>query len=595
MLKIFVQPPDAPNGTPEQYVFSFTAGANARAEADAIKNELSTAIQSAKLTPSAPGGAKESTGEGVSPAMKVATAVSVTGPGRAAWDDDNRLKADVELQQSLLRSDPNLQRMFMESLHSKPETLTSGQFMSHFWSTRIHLLRAHAIERAQTRGSYNVLSTLKPRVEDNVTKMNISKEQIQLIFSQHPLVKRVYDENVPKLTEQQFWSRFFQSRLFKKLRGERVSDADATDAILDKYLKADEQTEREQNTHVPHFIDLAGNEVDHSQRQGNRPDVDMRPTSVPIIKTLNILSERIMSNVGPADPDASSTTAAGVDEETYNQLQLQDLRGDEEQSRLKLNIRDQSRFFAQAKDTKDEETQLFAKQDPAKVINDIRTDLIQTFPDNGSAQLGTLIEPEEENDTDDDEENNTKPKKPKTYHHHHQVGSKPTLQTASTQILTSIRNRREQAEQTTTTSTANTYNLPPPLLDRLTLTHATTTEFLHQFWQTFFSGNPDRAAELASLVESLKRARDRINAVSRDAEAERQTEVERRKAQVLEVFQTTGRKIRVDTAGVGGGEGVVQRLIGPTSYAVEVALGRYRSALEEVRGAETGVGVGVGG
>ncbi|TQB72714.1 RNA polymerase II transcription factor B subunit 1 [Monascus purpureus] len=584
MLRIFVQQPNSPAGaTPEQYVFSFTAGANARKEADAIKDELSAAIQAVKAAAAAAQDIPARTpangnvpGDNVSAAMRVATAVSSTG--QAPWDDDNRLKKDAELQQSLLKSDPNLQRMFMESLRSKPDTLTAAQFMSHFWSTRLHLLRAHAIERTQTRGSYNVLSTLKPRVEDNVTKLNISKEQIQLIFNQHPLVKRVYDENVPKLTEQQFWSRFFQSRLFKKLRGERISEADATDAVLDKYLKDDEQTNRVRDAHVPHFIDLAGNEVNHSQRLGNRPDIDMRPSSVPIIRTLNNLSERIMANVGSADRSTSSAAAPiGMDEETFHELQLRDLRGDQMQSRITLNIRDQSRFFSQAS-AEDEEGQLFAKQDPEKVIHDLRTDLLQTLPDDGSAQLGQLVEPEE--DTDDEENGRSQ---------NQQVGSKASLQRASTQILTAIRDRRAQAERSSTNS--NSYGLSAGLFDRLTLTHATTTEFLHQFWQTFLSGNPDRAGELASLVESLNRAWERIQSVTSDAEAERQVEVERLKGHAREVYEATGRKIRVNFSSIGGGEKVVSQLLGPTSKAIEAALTRYKEALaREVKEAPVGVG-----
>lgn len=572
MLKIFVQPPNA--SAAEQYVFSFTAGSNARPEADAIKDALSSAIQATKAaqppsgaTPTpTPGGTPAPPRDGsMSAAMAMASAVSA-GTGRSAWDDDNRLKTDAELQQSLLRADSNLQRMFFESLSTKPESLTTGQFASQFWSTRLHLLRAHAIERGQMRGSYNVLSTLKPRTEENVTKLNISKEQIQLIFSQHPLVKRVYDENVPKLTEQQFWSRFFQSRLFKKLRGERISESDATDAVLDKYLKEDENV-GQRDAHVPHFLNLAGNEMNHSQRQGNRPDLDMRPSGVdkvPIIRTLNSLSEKIMAGVAPADRDP--TAPVGMDEETFNELQLRDLRGDEEQNRILLNIRDQSRFFTQAKDAAEEQSRLFPQQDPEKVLNGLRTQVQQQLPDDGTAQLGRLVQPDEE----EDEADETRSRQ--------QVGSKVNLQQASTQVLSAIRDRRAQTEGS---STAGTYGLSPPLYDRLTLTHATSTEFLNQFWQAFLSGNADRAGEVASLVESLNRAMERIKAVAADAEAERQKEVERLKQHAREVLEATGRKIRVNLAGVAGGEKVVNQLLGPTIRALEVALNKYKEALAE--------------
>ena len=583
MLKIFVQPPNAT--APEQYVFSFTAKSNARPEADAIKDALSSAIQTAKppaVTPSGtpaptgastPGGGGDEGGEGISAAMAVASAVSSGAEtGRNAWDDDNRLKVDVELQQSLLKSDANLQRMFTESLRTKPEGLMAGKFMSQFWSTRLHLLRAHAIERSQSRGSYNVLSTLKPRTEENVTKLNISKEQIQLIFNQHPLVKRVYDESVPKLSEQQFWSRFFQSRLFKKLRGERISESDATDAVLDKYLTTDENADAERDANVPNFLDLAGNEVNHSQRGGNRPDLDMRPSGVdkvPIIRTLNHLSEKIMANVAPADRDPMAPV--GMDEETFNQLQLQDLRGDEEQNRVLLNIRDQGRFFTQAKEAADEQSRLFAQQDPEKVLRDLRADIQQKLPDDGTAQLGKLVEPDEEDDGDGDDSAAEKRSR-------QQVGSKVNLQQASAQIMGAVRDRRAQTD---VSSTEGTYGLAPGLYDRLALTHATSTEFLHQFWQAFLSGNADRASEVASLVESLNRAMERIKAVATDAEADRQVEVERLKKHAREVLEATGRRIRVNLAGVAGGEKVVNSLLGPTIRALEVALAKYNEALAE--------------
>jgi transcription initiation factor TFIIH subunit 1 len=564
MLKIFVLPPNNPSAAPEQYIFSFTAGANARAEADAIKDALSAAIQAAKSAQATPTPAAASAeGGGMSAAMAMASAVSSAGSGKNWWDDDKRLGTDVELQQSLLKADANLQKMFMESLHTKPDTLSAGQFMSQFWSTRLYLLRAHAIERSQTRGSYNVLSTLKPRTEDNVTKMNISKEQIQLIFNQHPLVKRVYDENVPKLSESQFWSRFFQSRLFKKLRGERITDSDATDAVLDKYLKADEQGNLIREVHVPHFLDLEGNEGNNSQRRGNRPDLDMRPSAVekvPIIRTLNTLSEKIMANVAPADR-AASAPVGKLDDGTYDELQLRDLRGDEAQNRILLNIRDQNRFFSAAKLAEDEQKRSVEQQDPDKILQDLRSTLERNFRDDGSAPLGKLVDPEEDEEEEDSE-----------------TSSRRQRHLASKQILDVIKDRRAQAQ---VSASSDTYGLTAALYDRLTLTHATTTEFLHQFWQAFLSGNPERAGEVASLVESLNRAMDRINAVAHDAEAERQVEVNKVKQHAREVLQATKKKLRVNLDSIPGGEQAVKRLLGPTIRALETALTRYKEALAE--------------
>ncbi|KAJ5848275.1 hypothetical protein N7455_012232 [Penicillium solitum] len=568
MLKIFAQAPDAPpNSTPDQYVFLFTAGANARPQADVIKDTLSARVNTAKAgTPSQTPGPRGSS-EGLSAAMAIANAVTSAGTSKNPLDDENKLRSDIELQQSLLRSDSNLQRMFFEGLHTKPEALSSGSFVSQFWSTRLHLLRAHAIEQGQIRGSYNVLSSLKPRVEDNVTRLNISKEQIQLIFTQHALVKRVYDENVPKLSEQQFWSRFFQSRLFKKLRGERITEADATDAVLDKYLQTNEAAQPDRDTNIHHFLDLAGNEVNHSQRRGNRPDLDMRPSGVdkvPIIRTLNSLSEKIMANVAPADGDMSAPI--GINEEAWKKLQLQDLRGEEEQSRITLNIRDQSRFFTHGQE--EDKTKQFTKQDPDQLLQILRAEINQSLPSQGNTQLGKLVDPGD----DEDEEMEDAPASRRP------VGSSAALHDAFSQILEALRERRAQMNER---AVSETYGLSTALFDRLTLTHATTTEFLHQFWQAFLSGNPDRAGEVASLAESLQRAAERIKAVANDAEAERKVEVDRLKKQARDMYESTGRKIRVNLEGVEGGQKAVHQLLGPTLLALEVASTRYQKELAE--------------
>ncbi|KAI4284089.1 MAG: hypothetical protein L6R35_004988, partial [Caloplaca aegaea] len=344
MLKIFVQAPGIP--APETHVFNFTSPTVARAEADAIRDALSRAIQQAKAevaVPAAPGGSAASA------AMAIASAVSSGPQAGASQDgiyDDARLQSDIVLQQSLLEANPQLSKTFMESLRTKPDSITNTQFTSQFWSSRTHLLRAHAIEKSQTRGSYNVLASIKPETKDNALRLSISKEQIQLIFNQHAVVRRAYDENVPKMNESEFWVKFFQSRLFKKLKGERITEADPRNSVLDKYLDVDDEAERAKRlmaSHVPHIINIEGNEENHSQRKGNKPDFTMRPAAndrVPIIRTLNTLSEKLLSQVAPNDIDPS--LPIGVDEETYNNLALQDLRDNNDDDRIILNIKDHS-------------------------------------------------------------------------------------------------------------------------------------------------------------------------------------------------------------------------------------------------------------
>jgi transcription initiation factor TFIIH subunit 1 len=574
MLKIFTQPPGAGE---EAYIFNFTSSSTAaRAEADAIKDALSNSIQAARADTAVP----VATGAGASSAaMAIASAIS-SGAGSRSWEDNDRLVGDVQLHASLMEQNAGLKTMFRESLRTKPESISVKQFTQQFWSTRVNLLRAHALEKSQSRGSYNVLATMEKAKKEGGSadgpKMTLSREQVQLIFQQYPLVKRAYDENVPKpLNEIDFWSKFFQSRLLKKLRGEKVVETDLLDKVLDKYLNAvDEMDDAREvvNANVPHIIDVEKNEENHSQRKGNQPDFTMRPNSkVPIIRTLNALSEKIMAQVAPIDGDPSQPI--GMDEETFNELQLRDLQGDPEQHRIILNIREQSRFFNDQKADNAAAVENISKQNPKKVMRKLRSDLASLNVDGRGVDLAKKIGWEDDVDSDDEQD------------HAETVGSKTSLAKASAQIVEAIRQRRSQTQELSSLepshSETDTSGLSTAVFDRLALTHATTTEFLHQFWLAFLSGDPDRVNEIASLVESLNRALDRIKAVADDAEADLKKAKEDAIATAKRQYERTQRRPKEGFLdAIPGGAKVVNQMMAPTARAVGVAIAEYQKAMK---------------
>ncbi|KAG4413758.1 hypothetical protein IFR04_013108 [Cadophora malorum] len=568
MLKIFDKSPDAAEAV--THTFLFNSPSNPRAEANAIKEILTTLIAALKAedasVPRANGGGSASA------AMAMAHTVVSKPTGSAGWYDDAQLKVDYQLQESLLKKDLALNRTYMESRRTKPDTITDSQFNRQFWSTRLNLLRAFAVESNQKKGSYNVLSAVKPRQVDGELKLNISAEQVQLIFSQHPLVRRVYDENVPKLKEADFWSRFFVSRLFKKLKGERITEADATDPTFDRYLDIstdDGLDKRLLATHIPNIIDLEGNEENQGgSKSGNRKDVTMWPdsrTKVPIIRTLNSLSEKIMSQVAPSDIDPSAPI--GMDEATYNQLVLRDLQGDPEENRIMLNIKEQSRFFSSEKSELSAEAAMYAKQVPADILFDLQMDVDPEMMDHdaaGGLDLRTAIGVVEDSDSEDED---------KTTSH---VGSKASISDAQRHVLEGIVARRAALEGSAAQSLSG---LSQHIFDRLVLTHTTTTEFLHHFWLVFLSGDADKANELAQLVTSLERAMDRINAVAADAEKEREDAIRIKKEHIKNVYEKTKKKIHWKPESVGGGQKVVMEMMDPTIKTLQKATKEYRRAL----------------
>lgn len=511
-------------------MFHFNSPSKAQAEADMMKDVLANLISTYKASLSTAGTPNAG---GAPAAMAIASAlVSKAKPGAMPWYEDAQLKMDVELQQSLLRKEPALQQTYLEARRMKPDTVTDSQFNTQFWSNRINLLRSHAVEANQARGQYNVLSVFKPQTIDGDLKLSISKDQIKLIFDQHPLVKRVYNENVPKLNEMEFWSRFFLSKLFKKLKGERYPENHLSDQVFDRYLTASMDgnlVDRLQSLHVPHTIDLEGNEENQGgAKSGNRKDWTMRPSDtekVPIVRTLNSLSEKILASVAPSDIDPSAPI--GTDEKTFNELALKDLEGDGEESRIKLNIKEQSSFFSSGEPTLSKEASIYKSQDPVQLISDFKDDMSYAGMKNsaGGLNLRTAIGVDEDSDIENEESGA-------------HVGSTSSRDAAQKQISEGVKQRRSQADDSDDLS-----GLSQMMFDRLVLTNQTTNSFLKSYWSAFLSGDPDRAEELAGLVSTLESSLIRIKAVADDAEKEKAANMEAEKQKIREHFQKTGKRL----------------------------------------------------
>ncbi|KAJ6781077.1 hypothetical protein PWT90_03058 [Aphanocladium album] len=570
MLKIFEQ--GSNGGDPVSYLFHFNTD-EAKKEATSVKDVLSRLLSEARSgDPNVPKPTVSSTPQGTSgtaasasATMALASAVN-TQQSSSRWFDDQQLKNDIELQRSLMKKDLSLNETYMDALSAKPESISVAAFNSQFWSTRTNLLRAHAIESNQKKGPYNVLSTVKPRTVDGEMKLNISVEQVQMIFAQHPLVKRIYNENVPKLSEADFWSRFFLSRLSKKLRGERVTENDTTDAIFDRY-DVNENLQNVQSKimsqQVPHIIDIEANEENQGGfKSGNAKDVEMRPrANIPIVQTLNSLSEKIMANVAPSD--ALNEDAADY----YRELALRDLRGDVQEHRIMLNVKEQNKFFAKHDSSPSSNVKVFAKQNPANVLLKMQGVFKGVLIDtNAGMDLQAAIDFD---DGSDSEEEESKKK---------QSSSRRAIVGAEKDVLNGTLQQRSQ-KYGHASDASTPMGLPAQLVERCTLTHATTVEFLHQFWDAFLSGDPDRAGELQYLAESLKRSTSRIQVVADDAGKEREEIIRKTKQEIRDHFEKTGKKIRWKSDMVGGGRDAVLKMMQPTLEALEKAQADYSRAL----------------
>lgn len=284
---------------------------------------------------------------------------------------DDMLLKNHQLQQKLLLEDKNLRNIFTQSV------INYKLSPNIFWSTRINLLRTYALTINQHRGPYNVLSTIRPvATSDNQVNVNVTRSIIKEIFDTYPIVKKAFDDLVPiKFQEGEFWSRFFNSKLFRRLRGGKINNTNERgDQVLDKYLyinvghpsssgestsdatgKENKEKEPEDND-IPiqnKFIDLQGNEEDNSTKLTTRPDFTMKfeddsrsgnkaeeNEMVILMKNMNKLSSKMISlNQEQKDPHKKQKTVDSENIEEYEQeLNLNDLNDHEDTKFIDLNI-----------------------------------------------------------------------------------------------------------------------------------------------------------------------------------------------------------------------------------------------------------------
>ncbi|KAH8725136.1 hypothetical protein GQ44DRAFT_739917 [Phaeosphaeriaceae sp. PMI808] len=579
-IKIVV-PDTAPQ--PGNFTLTFTSP-TARDDQQTITGLLRKWIEASKAQGAPSPAGPVTSGDGTPAAIAVAQAASAATKGKEESYDDAKLLANLDLQMSLLNTNPALRQRFDRALAEKPDSVSLGQFSNQFWSTRVHMLRSHAIERSQATGTYNVLSVIKSKTVNGALTLSLTKEQIELLFRQHPVVQKAYNENVPQLSESDFWERFFHSRLMKKLKGERIREQDVLDPKLDKYLQYDEAVENSQLLidSIPLFINIEGNEQNHSQKQGNRPDFTMNPANyekAPILRVLNRMSEKMLKDVPYSDADRHAPV--GIDEETYNELQLRDLQRADDDNRIVLQVQDQSRFFSAGQSVQlSTSAATYAKRTPAQALSILQKDfgvIIATQNEAGGTNLQTIIGIDDDSSSDEEGAASKKRK----------IGSKPSRASASSQIISAIRKRHLHDDDYSSSKAlpiaeqAKRLAISEPVLDNLTMTHNTTVEFLHYFWATFHSGDPDRANEVAKLIETLDKSLDRIRAVADAAEAERISQVDRYRREVESYNQRSGKKKKFDPDNIKGGAKSVNLVVEPLLRAINVARSEYQKALQE--------------
>ncbi|KAG0337485.1 RNA polymerase II transcription factor B subunit 1 [Podila horticola] len=257
--------------------------------------------------------------------------------------------------------------------------LVMGKHVSEeeFWESRKHLLRNKIAMDGQQKGQSSAWLDLKPETgESNDVKYVMTPQVIHSVCQQYPSIKRAYDAYVPdKLSEAEFWKRYFQSRFFHRSRSGRGAN-EPDDEIFDKALEEDEEEtksapKRIKLDHINKLVDLSTTEEDHLESYTS-PESTMAAgrtkeskEAMPLIRRFNRYAQRVLnSTVGPKKPTKDDTfDMNGVE----RSIIFEDLQEQQEASRIVLDIQDTRRYFeSQGGDVRSSKIQ--EGQDPATIL-----------------------------------------------------------------------------------------------------------------------------------------------------------------------------------------------------------------------------------
>lgn len=478
MLKIFTKPSEG--AEPVVYIFSFTN----RIVMDNVKEALQqigarhkSALQAAQSANSSPAPEKP--------------LINTTFLDDAL--DSKKLLRNHQLQQKLLLENKPLMSTFKEAV------MNQGLDPEEFWTTRVHLLRAFALSHSQKIGPYNVLSTIKPTAtSDNQVNVNVSRDKIHAIFEQYPVVRKAYDDNVPRLSEGEFWSRFFASKLFRKLRGEKINPNARGDLLLDKYINMDIDYEKHEDETLNHkvnkTIDLEGNQEDDSTKLGNAPDMTMKanamPETVSVLRSMNRLSQKMVNSL---EHEYSRSATPGENEKSKEERENERIRDELLFHDLEVPHNTE---YSEISVRQDRETHEInrpkppTRQEYAQYVDELKTQFEQP------ADLETIFSNDRKRPIEEasaDVINTVR------------INSKQSKQ--SWQVYRSF---EEQAAHSVVDETDETFD--KNALEQLRITHGTSVEFLRHFWLHFSSGDPSQATNIKTLYNSLVKSQDRVKA-----------------------------------------------------------------------------------
>ncbi|BGO92122.1 hypothetical protein NBRC10512_000853 [Rhodotorula toruloides] len=564
MLKVQLKQPLPPSVADDSHNFTFTSPASALSDRDRFKQllsdviarnrerEASSAVSGAAAAQAAGGGAQAgpSAGAANGRARSSGTSGGASGsgtpqpgtgtPGPSSSSANASQQTTFRLRKFILQSNPSLL-----ALHR--DLVLTGQITeSEFWEGREDLVASVAAEQGLIKGKSGEMVDPKTVTGQNgEVTVKITPGLIREIFEEFPVVLRAYNDNVPDpLDEAQFWTRYFQSKLFNRYRTTNRAAVDAIkdDPIFDKYL--DEEDDDVEPKHMPdhqiyRLLDLAATEEDQHEITNLPRDFTMKPggqrSSLPLMRRFNEHSERLLSqalgsaadrNRGFLDPGHAG------DRRYYSEIELTDLSSPSSlSSRIALSLPSASNAHTTATGETEKEDGLEGMYERRERVKRVVEGVREEWE-------GRLAEFEIDSAAVRD----------------------------SMRDMTSTLERQVERNR----KTAGSGGLPRAHLTTVSSLSTTTFEFLRHFWSAILPPKPsdlsslspkDRAARAEKFKGYLEKSRERVERAVLEAKGE---------------------------AGEGEVGKRVEAALGPVREAIEAALALYAQRMGGAPGGSGG-------
>ncbi|KAG8186566.1 hypothetical protein JTE90_020864 [Oedothorax gibbosus] len=127
-----------------------------------------------------------------------------------------KINKELEEKNNILKNDPVLFQLYRDLVTT--QVITSEEFWANYVKKPVKNSAANIEQETGISGSF--LIGIAPQTDGSCgIKYNITPEIIDSIFRTYPAVKRKHMENVPhKISESEFWTKFFQSHYFHRDR-----------------------------------------------------------------------------------------------------------------------------------------------------------------------------------------------------------------------------------------------------------------------------------------------------------------------------------------------------------------------------------------